>query len=88
MKHIDVAIGCAGLVLMLGCMWIMRTIGRGPGDDNPVAFIALLGLCLTVIPASGLRYLTRDDETSWLWRVLATATVGVVGVFEWVLLVG
>lgn len=74
-------VGCCGVVGVVGCVVVFGRIVRGPGDDNPIAMVALWGALLSLVPAAGV-----VGRRSPLWLGASLPLVALVGTMLGVLL--
>ncbi|MCE9671797.1 hypothetical protein LY474_28715 [Myxococcus stipitatus] len=72
-KSLYGVVGGSGALLLSFYVRAYQGIVRGPGDDNPMSMVCLLGAAFAVIPAFGLVWLlTRQRlEKHRLWLVVS-----------------
>lgn len=74
-------VASCGVVGVVGCVVVFWRIVSGPGDDNPIAMVALWGAALSLVPASGLL-----GRRGLVWLGLSLPILGLVGTLLGVLL--
>lgn len=77
-------VGIAGVLAFALCIWAFVDITSGPGDDNPVAMVALVLAGASVWPASGLFWARR--ARAWarlLWLLTSLPILAVVAAVAW-----
>ena len=78
MMRYDLALGIAGVLLLVANGRLWWGVMTSPGDDNPVAMFFVLGVLLALLPAAALpRALVWRRPAGWVFRSAATLAAAV-----------
>lgn len=90
-SRLHLALGLFGVASIAIGLWVWWSVLSSPGDDNPIALVALGAAALGTVPSWGLVLWLRRrplrEHLVWLFfAALATVPLSALGVLLWSIL--